>query len=91
MLSRLERQGNLCEDRPVQPPNLTGPMTKLGLVCVLALTAAACTTTEQRVSGAAAGAGAGAIVAGPIGAVVGGAAGAVYAPTVNRSARRALR
>jgi osmotically inducible lipoprotein OsmB len=47
----------------------------------------ACTTTEQRVSGAAAGAGTGALIAGPIGAVAGGAIGAVSAPTVARAVR----
>lgn len=58
---------------------------------VLALGLAACTTLEQRVSGAAVGAGTGAVVAGPVGAVVGGAAGAVSAPTVVRATRRAAR
>ena len=66
-------------------------MNKVGLALLVALAAAACTTTEQRVSGAAAGAGAGVLVAGPVGAVVGGAAGAIYGPSVNRSARRAMR
>ena len=66
-------------------------MNKVGLALLVALTAAACTTSEQRVSGAAAGAGAGVLVAGPVGAVVGGAAGAIYGPSVNRSARRAMR
>jgi hypothetical protein len=46
---------------------------------------------QQRVSGAAAGAGAGVLVAGPVGAVAGGAAGAIYGPGVSRSARRAMR
>lgn len=57
----------------------------------LALGLAACTTVEQRVGGAAVGAGTGAVVAGPVGAVVGGAAGAVSAPTVVRTTRRATR
>jgi osmotically inducible lipoprotein OsmB len=48
----------------------------------------ACTTLEQRVSGAAAGAGTGALVGGPVGAVAGGAVGAVAAPTVVRGAKR---
>jgi osmotically inducible lipoprotein OsmB len=48
---------------------------------------AACTTTEQRVSGAAAGAGTGALIGGPIGAIAGGAIGAVSAPTVARAVR----
>jgi osmotically inducible lipoprotein OsmB len=61
------------------------------IFCVLAAgPVAACarsTTTEQRIGGAAVGAGTGALVGGPIGAVVGGAAGAVAAPTVVRSTR----
>lgn len=60
-----------------------------GLAMGLALSA--CNTTEQRVGGAAVGAGTGAAVAGPVGAVVGGAAGAVTAPSVVRSTRRATR
>jgi osmotically inducible lipoprotein OsmB len=68
-------------------------VNKLALVIVAALAAAvsACTTLEQRVSGAAVGAGTGAVVAGPVGAVVGGAAGAVTAPAVVRTTRRATR
>ena len=50
-------------------------MSKLAIVMLLAMTAAACTTTEERVSGAAVGAGVGA-VAGPVGAIVGGTVGA---------------
>ena len=57
----------------------------------LALALAACSTVEQRVGGAAVGAGTGAVVGGPVGAVVGGAAGAVSAPTVVRATRRATR
>lgn len=60
-------------------------------LAILALGLTACTTLEQRVSGAAVGAGTGAVVAGPVGAVVGGAAGAVSAPTVVRATRRASR
>lgn len=60
-------------------------------LAMLTLGLAACTTLEQRVSGAAVGAGTGAVVAGPIGAVVGGAAGAVSAPSVVRATRRATR
>ncbi|MFC7396762.1 hypothetical protein ACFQU1_06105 [Chelatococcus sp. GCM10030263] len=45
---------------------------------------AACTTTEQRVGGAAAGAGVGAI-GGPVGAVAGGAVGAVAGPSVGQA------
>lgn len=60
-------------------------------LAILALSLTACTTLEQRVSGAAVGAGTGAVVAGPVGAVVGGAAGAVSAPSVVRATRRASR
>ena len=45
-------------------------MKKLAFVALIGLAAAACTTTEERVGGAAVGAGVGA-VAGPPGAVVG--------------------
>lgn len=48
-------------------------------------------TVEQRIGGAAVGAGTGAVVAGPVGAVVGGAAGAITGPSVNRAVRRASR
>lgn len=48
-------------------------------------------TVEQRIGGAAVGAGTGAIVAGPVGAVVGGAAGAISGPAVTRTVRRASR
>lgn len=51
---------------------------------VLALSAGACTTTEQRVSGAALGGVFGAAVAGPIGAAAGAAAGAATAPSIAR-------
>ncbi|RXT15567.1 hypothetical protein B5U98_31090 [Bosea sp. Tri-39] len=57
----------------------------------VAIATAACNTTEQRVGGAAVGAGTGAAVGGPVGAVVGGAAGAVAAPTVVQGTRRATR
>jgi osmotically inducible lipoprotein OsmB len=63
----------------------------LAALSLLALGLPACTTLEQRVSGAAVGAGTGAVVAGPVGAVVGGAAGAVSAPAVVRTTRRATR
>lgn len=67
------------------------PITLLALAG-LTLSLAACgNTVEQRVGGAAVGAGTGAVVAGPVGAVVGGAAGAVAAPTVVRETRRATR
>ncbi|WP_246776610.1 hypothetical protein [Microvirga sp. VF16] len=69
-------------------------MKKLVFVALLGLAAAACTTTEERVGGAAVGAGVGAI-AGPPGAIVGGAVGAATGPTVaNRvqsNTRRARR
>jgi hypothetical protein len=58
---------------------------------VMALGLAACSTVEQRVGGAAVGAGTGAVVGGPVGAVAGGAVGAVSAPTVVRATRRATR
>ncbi len=48
----------------------------------LGLTVVACTTTEERVGGAGAGALTGAAVGGPVGAAVGGVAGAVAGPTV---------
>lgn len=60
-------------------------------LAIMTLGLAACSTVEQRVGGAAVGAGTGAVVAGPVGAVVGGAAGAVTAPTVVRTTRRATR
>ncbi|MGO4408092.1 hypothetical protein AB4Z10_28040 [Bosea sp. RAF48] len=63
----------------------------LALLFAAAIAATACSTTEQRVGGAAVGAGTGAAVGGPVGAVVGGAAGAVTAPTVVRETRRATR
>ena len=59
-------------------------------IAAAALALGACgNTTEQRIGGAAVGAGTGAVVAGPVGAVVGGAAGAITAPTVVRRTRRA--
>ncbi len=65
-------------------------MFRFVLTALLILVVSACTTAEQRVSGAA-GAGAGALVAGPFGAVVGGAAGAISASTMARGTRRAMR
>ncbi|AZO80738.1 MULTISPECIES: hypothetical protein [unclassified Bosea (in: a-proteobacteria)] len=65
--------------------------SSLAAAALAALSLTACTTLEQRVSGAAVGAGTGAVVAGPVGAVVGGAAGAVSAPAVVRTTRRATR
>ncbi len=57
-----------------------------------ALLLSACgNTVEQRIGGAAVGAGTGAVVAGPVGAVVGGAAGAVSGPSVVRATRNATR
>jgi len=46
------------------------------------LSLAACSTGEERVSGAGGGAVAGGAVAGPVGAVVGGVAGAIEGPTI---------
>lgn len=64
----------------------------LASVLAAALMLAACgNTVEQRIGGAAVGAGTGAVVAGPVGAVVGGAAGAVTGPSVARATRRATR
>ena len=60
-------------------------MTRFILVAAIAAYLAACTTTDKRIAGAAAGAGAGAIILGPIGAVAGGAIGAVAAPSVTGS------
>ena len=65
-------------------------MKKLALVALLGLAAAACTTTEERVGGAAVGAGVGA-VAGPPGAIVGGAVGAMAGPTVTHQVRASTR
>jgi hypothetical protein len=55
-------------------------------ITTMALTflASACTTTEQRVSGAAVGGVFGAAVAGPVGAAAGAAAGAATAPSIVR-------
>lgn len=50
----------------------------------LALTLAACNTTQERVGGAGVGAVAGAAVGGPVGAVAGGVVGAAAGPTVAR-------
>ena len=67
-------------------------ISTLGFVAAATVLLAACgNTTEQRIGGAAAGAGTGALVAGTVGAVVGGAAGAITAPTVVRETRRATR
>jgi osmotically inducible lipoprotein OsmB len=59
---------------------------KLSVAAATAILAAAaiagCTTMEERVSGAATGGLAGAVVAGPIGAAAGAAGGAVAAPHV---------
>ncbi|PTM42635.1 hypothetical protein [Bosea sp. 124] len=64
-------------------------MTKIMLAAAMVACLGACTTTDQRIAGAAAGAGAGAIVLGPIGAVAGGAIGAVAGPTVTGSINKA--
>ena len=61
-------------------------MKKLALMTLTLLGVAACTTTEQRASGAGVGVVAGAAVAGPVGAVVGGVGGAVAGPSVAREA-----
>jgi hypothetical protein len=64
-------------------------MKKLAFCALLGACLSACTTTDQRIAGAAGGAGVGALVAGPIGAVAGGAIGAVAAPTVTGTVQRA--
>lgn len=67
-------------------------ISTLALLAGSAFALAACgNTTEQRIGGAAVGAGTGAVVAGPVGAVVGGAAGAITAPSVVKTTRRATR
>jgi hypothetical protein len=66
-------------------------LVSIGLIAASALAVGACNTTEQRIGGAAVGAGTGAVVAGPVGAVVGGAAGAVAAPAVVQETRRRRR
>ncbi|MGH6737225.1 MAG: hypothetical protein ACRECX_14290 [Methyloceanibacter sp.] len=59
-----------------------------GIAAMAAVTTAllvgACTTTQQRVSGAAVGGVFGAAVAGPVGAAAGAAAGAWSAPSIAR-------
>ncbi len=67
-------------------------LSHLVLATAMALALGACgNTTDQRIGGAAVGAGTGAVVAGPVGAVAGGAVGAVTGPSVVRSTRRATR
>jgi osmotically inducible lipoprotein OsmB len=63
-------------------------ISRFCLLAAAALVLSACSTVEQRIGGAAAGAGTGAVVAGPVGAVVGGAAGAISGPSVVRATRR---
>ncbi len=60
-------------------------LTKFVSIAALAVVLAACTATEGRIAGGAAGAGAGALIAGPIGAVAGGAVGVIAGPTVTGS------
>ncbi len=62
-------------------------MRNIMIAAALALTAAACTTSEARLGGAAAGAGTGALIAGPIGAVAGGAVGVLTGPSLTRAVR----
>ncbi|WP_332683325.1 hypothetical protein [Bosea sp. (in: a-proteobacteria)] len=66
-------------------------MTALALAATTLILGACGNTVEQRIGGAAVGAGTGAMVAGPVGAVVGGAAGALTGPSVTRTVRRASR
>ncbi|WP_200964536.1 hypothetical protein [Bosea sp. Root483D1] len=63
----------------------------LALAATCLLLAGCGNTVEQRIGGAAVGAGTGAVVAGPVGAVVGGTVGAISGPAVTRSVRRASR
>ena len=63
-------------------------MKKFVFIALFSGLIGACTTTDQRISGAAVGAGTGALIGGPIGAVAGGAIGAVSAPTVVRASNR---
>lgn len=63
-------------------------ITILACTIAVATLAGACTRTESRIGGAAAGAGAGALVLGPIGAVAGGAVGAIAGPSVTGSTGR---
>lgn len=63
-------------------------MKNLIAAALIGAFSAACTTTDQRIAGAAAGAGTGALFAGPIGAVAGGAIGAVAAPTITGTVKR---
>lgn len=62
-------------------------ISTLSLLVAGTIALGACSTTQQRIGGAAAGAGTGALVAGPVGAVVGGAAGAITGPSVVRATR----
>jgi hypothetical protein len=64
-------------------------MMRLLALALLGAALSACTITDQRIAGAAGGAGVGALVGGPIGAVAGGAIGAVAAPTVTGTVKRA--
>ncbi|MGL4325775.1 MAG: hypothetical protein ACRCTD_17205 [Beijerinckiaceae bacterium] len=67
-------------------------LTSLLAISAIAITLGACgSSTDQRIGGAAVGAGTGALVAGPVGAVVGGAVGAISAPTVVKESRRLRR
>jgi hypothetical protein len=65
-------------------------MKTFAFLALVALAAAGCTTTQERVSGAAVGAGVGS-VAGPVGAVAGAGVGAITGPGVSRTVRRATR
>ncbi len=65
-------------------------MKTFAFLALVALAAAGCTTTQERVGGAAVGAGVGS-VAGPVGAVAGAGVGAITGPGVSRTVRRATR
>ncbi|MHB2169255.1 hypothetical protein [Alsobacter sp. R-9] len=62
------------------------PIAPLVAAAVGLIALAACTQTQERVSGAGVGAATGAAVGGPVGAVVGGVAGAATGPTVASAA-----
>jgi osmotically inducible lipoprotein OsmB len=95
----LEKPNSACpEGRDAECPAANSSLENVDMLkSVLALTAtclmlAGCgNTLEQRIGGAAVGAGTGAVAAGPVGAVVGGAAGAISGPAVTRTVRRASR
>ncbi|MGE7471510.1 hypothetical protein ACQKLX_18855 [Bosea sp. NPDC003192] len=99
VVAAMEKPDSVCpEGSDAELPAAYSSLENLNMLrSVLALAAtslllAGCgNTLEQRIGGAAVGAGTGAVVAGPVGAVVGGAAGAISGPAVTRTVRRAAR